>query len=183
MSRRLIGLIDGDLPDHRLTRRDGAAVFVPDSEGPVLEVGVRVERRFLGRTEIARFQTVTPAPGWGPGRLTVRHTGRLSREGVDVRVEEGSEAAEGLADTLRDDPELAASAVRLDFTRFDIDLDGESCRVTVELMGGSLVSIALPPIRSYVRLHDDQREALLASLQAVARVVAAAGPARDGPGW
>lgn len=167
---RLIGLIAADLPGHRLTREDGTAIFVPDGDGPVLEVSVRVDKRFLGRTEVARFRMRVPAAGLGPARLTVRHRGRLRREGVDVVVAVGTTEAVALAEALSSDPEFAAAALALDFTRFDIDLDGENCIVTIELIGGSLVSIAFPPIRSYVRLHEDQREALMASLGALERL-------------
>lgn len=168
---RLIGLIAADLPGHRLTReKDGTAIFVPDGGGPTLEVGVRVEKRFLGRTEVARFRTVIPARSSGKGRLSVTQTGRFRRQGIALQVAEGTESTARFAGTLRVDPEFAESATRLDFTRFDIDLDGENCIATIELMGGSLVSIAFPPIRSYVRLHEDQREALMASLVALERI-------------
>lgn len=171
MGGRLIGLIAADLPGHRLVGDvDGGAVFVPDGGGPVLEVGVRVEKRFLGRTEVARFRTRGPATGSAPARLTIRHSGRLRREGVTVVVEEGSPDAVELADAVSSDLEFAAAALALDFTRFDVELDGEVCVATVELMGGSLVSIAFPPIRSYVRLHVDQREALIGSLSALQRL-------------
>ncbi|MGH8945700.1 MAG: DUF3156 family protein [Acidimicrobiia bacterium] len=170
MSERLIGLIAADLPGHRLSRKaDGAAVFEPEAEGPVLEVTVRVEKRFLGRTEIARFRSVVPARAWGRARLSLHHTGRLKRQGIGVRVDQGSEAAR-LAEALRSDPQFAESAADLDFTRFDLESDGENCEATIELMGASLVSIAFPPIRSYVRLHDDQREALVGCLAALQRL-------------
>jgi hypothetical protein len=41
----------------------------------------------------------------------------------------------------------------------------------VELMGASHVAIALPPMRSYVRLYDDQREALLSTLAELGRAL------------
>lgn len=171
VSGRLIGLIAADLPDHRLVRdTDRGALLVPDGGGPVIELSVRVEKRFLGRTEVARFRMRVPAPGLGPARLTVRHRGRLRREGVDVVVAAGTTEAVALAEALSSDPEFAVAALALDFTRFDVKLDGEVCVATVELMGASLVSIAFPPIRSYVRLHEDQREALIGSLTALGRL-------------
>ena len=172
-SGRLVRLVAADFPDHRLVRGpEGAITFVPEKGiGPVLTMGGRVRKRFLGRTEIAQFQTVTDVRRWGHARLRVHHTGRLKRQGIDVRVEEGSEEATKLASTLSSDAEFGDSASLLDFTRFDIDLDGERCVATVEVMGASFVSIAFPPIRSYVRLHDDQREALVGCLSALERLV------------
>lgn len=169
---RLIGLVDFDLPDHRLVLdSDCAATFVPVQGGPSLKVRPRVERRFLGRTEIAQFQTATPVHRWGPAHLRVHHTGGLRRQGPEVRAEKGSEEATRLAGDLSSDADFAMAALSLDFTRFDIDLDGERCVATVELMGATLVSIAFPPIRSYVRLHRDQKDALVGSLTALGRVV------------
>jgi hypothetical protein len=153
-------------------RSEGTAEFVPEEGGPVLEVSERVERRFLGRTVIARFRTVVPARDWGPGRASVIHTGRLRRQGIEVRDEYGSDEAAELVETLGNDAEFVRSATQLDFTRFELSLDGEVCIADVELMGASLVAIAFPPIRSYVRLHRDQREALIGTLTALERVTA-----------
>lgn len=170
---RLLGLIAADLPDHRrLLVEEGLTGFAPvTGGGPVLVVGARVKRRFLGRTEIAQFQTLTGAQRWEPARLRVGQTGRLQRRGARVEVVEGSDRAAQLAAALTSDPGFSAAVVALDFTRFDIDLDGERCATIVELIGASLVSIALPPIRSYVRLHPDQREALIGSLESLQRLI------------
>lgn len=91
---------------------------------------------------------------------------------IGVEIEAGAEMIATLAATLSSDPGFVESVRALDFTRFNIDLDGETCSATVEVMGASLVSIAFPPIRSYVRLHDDQREALLAGLTSLFRLTA-----------
>ena len=48
--------------------------------------------------------------------------------------------------------------------------DGETLTATVELMGASYVSIAFPPMRSYIRLYPDQREALVATFGELERV-------------
>ncbi len=170
---RLLDLIAGDLPGHRRVHlKNGLVRFVPESGvGPVLVVGARVKRRFLGRTETAQFQMAAEARRWAPAMLEVHHTGRFKRQGARVEVVEGSEEAALLAAALTFDPGFAAAASTLDFTRFDVGLDGERCLATVELMGASFVSIALPPIRSYVRLHLDQRDALIGCLSAVERLV------------
>lgn len=168
-----MGLLAADLPDHRMVPgREGTVRFVPEDGGPVLEVSQRVERRFLGRTLIARFHTTFPAPRWGSGRLRVEHTGRLKRDGMSVGVVEGPEKMEALARRLTSDPAFSTAVLALDFTRFDLSLDGVQCAAEVELMGASLVAIAFPPIRSYVHLHPDQREALIGSLTALRRLTA-----------
>lgn len=126
----------------------------------------------MGRTEIARFQTMITVRQWGQeARLRVHHTGRLRRGNPGVTVEHGSGEAVGLAAALMSDAEFVAAVSSLDFTRFDLELEGDSCVTTVELMGATFVSIAFPPIRSYIRLHGDQRDALIASLVALERVV------------
>lgn len=165
----LIELVDADLPGHRLTnRRQGTAAFVPKSGGPILEVSERVERRFLGRTRIARFEATFPAKGRRDTRLQVRHTGRIRTTGVAVV---GGEDDFLLGNALESDHPFVAAVTALDFTLYQIEVREAICRASVELMGASLVSIAFPPIRSYVRLHPDQRDALIAGFEALGRVV------------
>jgi hypothetical protein len=169
---RLLALVTGDLRGYRLDRIEaGTALFHPVDGGPVLEVTERVEKRFLGHFETARFEMRVPAPGLGEARLQARHTGRIKREGVTVDVVAGDSAAVDLARALESDAAFTASILPLDFTRFDVELSAGQCVATVELMGASFVSLALPPMRSYVRLHPDQRQALVASLSALANVI------------
>jgi hypothetical protein len=169
---RLLALVTGDLRGYRLDRIEaGTAFFHPVDGGPVLEVTERVEKRFLGHFETARFEMRAPAPGLGEARLQARHTGRIKREGVTVLVVAGDSAAVDLARALESDAAFTAAILPLDFTRFDVELSASQCVATVELMGASFVSLALPPMRSYVRLHSDQRLALVASLSALANVI------------
>lgn len=165
---RLLRLLDADLPGHRL-RREGDRVgrFEPTNGGPSLTVVERVERRFLGRNEIAQFKVTVPTEGTQPAHLRVVHKGRLRREGIAVEVREGRPQEASLAETIESDPGFAQAALPLDFTRFDLIREGKQWKVTVELMGASHVSMALPPIRSYVRLYPEQREALLGTLEAL----------------
>lgn len=171
-SGRLLALVAADLPDHSpVGNTNGLTVFVA-VDGIELVVGSRVKRRFLGRTETAVFQASTPAPSRGPALLQVRQTGALRRRAVEPRVVTGEADAVRVAAALAGDKSFQSAATRLDFTRFDIELDEDACTATIELMGASMVAIALPPIRSYVRLHADQRDALLDSLRALRGVVA-----------
>jgi hypothetical protein len=160
-------LVAGDLPGHQFESvEDGVARFAPIGGGPALVVGTKVEKRFLGRTEVAVFRTRIPDSSWSPVKLEVRHTGRRTRTGVEVRGGDG-----GLASSLETDERFAAAAMPLDFKEFDIVSDGEILTASVELMGASYVAIAFPPMRSYVRLYPDQREALVATFAELARVV------------
>lgn len=156
------------MPGHRLELEGpGDGRFVPLQDGLVIEVTERVDRRFLGHTEIAQFRIVSAAADTGNARLSIRHTGKLSRQGVEVEVSSGDESTRRLAKGLGEDDAFTSSAMNLDFTRFEVVRDGRRWSSTVELMGASYVSLALPPMRSYVRLHADQRQALVETLTAL----------------
>lgn len=166
----LIGLLEGDLIGYRLDRRSGrSASFVPESgHGPAIDVIERVERRFLGRTLVARFGTTFPAPDWGDETLLIRQAGSFRRSGISVRSDlDGSP----LAGVLESDATFLAAASALDFKYYEMEIRDWTCRVTAELLGASLVAIALPPIRSYVRLYPDQRQALVGSFEALRALV------------
>lgn len=171
-SSRLAGLIEGELPGYRREKGDDGRVrFAPVADGPVLELASRVEKRFLGRTEVAVFRTgidVSPAES---SIVALKHTGGLKRTGVTAVLVEGGESGERVAAALATDPSLAECLMPLDFTRFDVFCNPAGCRAEVELMGASHVAIALPPIRSYIHLYPDQREAMTRGLMEVGRVV------------
>lgn len=165
---RLLRLLAFDMPDHRLDQESpGRGLFVPTSGGPTIEVVERVDRRFLGHTEIAQFRLVLPASRAASARLVLRHTGRLRRKGVAVEVAAGDQSTRALATVIGADQAFIKPVMALDFTRFDVARSDGEWLVTVELMGASFVSLALPPMRSYVRLHGDQRRALVDGLTAL----------------
>ena len=145
--------------------------FVPVGEGPVFELASRVERRFLGRTEIAVFRADIDLSSPEESTVALRHTGGLKRTGVTAVLVEGDESGQRVAAALASDRRLAEALMPLDFTRFEVICGPAGCRAEVELMGASHVAIALPPIRSYVHLYPDQREAMTRGLEAVRRVV------------
>jgi hypothetical protein len=156
------------MPGHRLELEGpGDGRFVPLQDGPVIEVTERVDRRFLGHTEIAQFRIVSAAADTGNARLSIRHTGKLRRQGVGVEVSIGDESTRLLAKSIGDDHAFTSAAMNLDFTRFELARVDRQWSSTVELMGASYVSLALPPMRSYVRLHADQRQALVETLTAL----------------
>jgi hypothetical protein len=150
---------------------DGALVVTPPAPAPGFAVDRRVERRFLGRTEIAQFRMRTESPVTESCHLWVRHTGGRRRIGLEASVREGGPTAGLMAERITADDRLAQAALPLDFTRFDIRCDGSVWDTTVELMGATLVSIALPPVRSYVRLYPDQRDALSGTLAELTRIL------------
>jgi len=169
-----VGLIEGDLPGYERESGEGNRVlFVPSGDGPVFDVVSRVERRFLGRTEIAVFRVDLPVSFPDEGIIEMRHTGRLKRQDVTAAPLTGGEAVERVGGALTSDRRVTSALQPLDFTRFEISLGPNGCRVDLELMGASHVAIALPPIRSYVHLHRDQREAMISGIGEVARVIRA----------
>lgn len=171
-SARLSGLVEGDLSGYqRQPGTEGRVRFVPPGEGPVLEVASRVEKRFLGRTEIAVFEVNLDVSLPDESIIDIRHTGGLKRTGVTAVMKEGGAPGRRLAASLAADRRLGDALLPLDFTTFRVFSGPGGCRCEVELMGASHVAIALPPIRSYVHLYPDQREAMTAGIEEVRRVV------------
>jgi hypothetical protein len=134
-------------------------------------VASRIEKRFLGRTEIAVFRADIEVSLPEESIIALSHTGGLKRTGVTAVAVEGGESGQHVAAALASDHSLAEALMPLDFTRFEVICGPAGCRVEVELMGASHVAIALPPIRSYVHLYPDQREAMTRGLEEVRRVV------------
>lgn len=173
-STRLVGLLEGDLPGHRReTGEDGRARFVPAQGGPTLVVASRIDKRFLGRTEIAVFETDLSVSLPERATIELKHIGGLKRSGVSAHLVEGGAGGQRVAEKLASDGELSRSLRPLDFTKFEVRGDPTGCVARIELMGASHVAIALPPIRSYVRLYPDQREAMTRGLEEVGRVLRA----------
>jgi hypothetical protein len=171
-SARLAGLVGSEMSGFRReTGEDGRVRFVPVGDGPVLELASRVEKRFLGRTEIAVFRVPIDLDLPEETTVAVRHTGGLKRTGVTAVLVQGGEPGERVASALAADAGLAKALLPLDFTRFEIFCEPAGCRVEVELMGATHVAIALPPIRSYIHLYPDQLEAMIRGLEEVRRVV------------
>lgn len=167
----LIDLVAGDLSSYRRKDLGGGRVrFVSTASRRSFEVGQREERRFLGRTTIATFHATHPGSDT-QGAIELRHTGRHNRTGVEARVSNGDSATHDLAARIESDEGLVKAILPLDFTRFELRSDESEWRSTVELMGATLVGIALPPIRSYVRLYPDQLEALTGTFAALDRVI------------
>jgi hypothetical protein len=171
----LVTLLEGDLPEHRReTGDDGRIRFTSAEGGPVLVVTSRIEKRFLGRTEIAVFEVDLGVALPEQSIIELRHTGGLKRSGVTADVVEGGDAARRVAEALATDPILSEALLPLDFTRFEVRGDPDGSRAWVELVGASHVAIALPPIRSYIHLYPDQREAMVRGIEEVRRALGSA---------
>lgn len=171
-SSRLAGLVEAELSGYRREAGDeGRVQFVPVADGPVFELASRIEKRFLGRTEIAVFRAGIDVSPPEESVVALRHTGGLKRTGVTAVVVEGGESAERIASALATDRSLTEALMPLDFTRFEVIGGPAGSRAEVELMGATHVAIALPPIRSYIHLYPDQRDAMTRGLEAVRRVV------------
>ena len=177
---RLLGLVASDMPGHTLQHVGAEARLVAADGGAAIVVSEKVERRFLGRTEVARFHVSAAAPPGGPGLVRVRHTGRVRRQGIEAVMVKGDQVESRLASALGSDTRFGAALLPLDFTVFEVTRSEGRWLGTVELMGASYVSIALPPMRSYVRLHRDQAEALVGALSALSAVLGDHGVTADG---
>lgn len=174
-SSRLVALLEGDLPGHRReTGDDGQIRFVSAEDGPVIEVSSRIEKRFLGRTEIAVFEMDLGVALPEESIIELRHTGGFKRSGVTAVAVEGGEEAGLVAAALASDVAVSEALLPLDFTRFEVHRDPVGSRARVELVGASQVAIALPPIRSYIHLYPDQLEAMVKGIEEVRRVLGSA---------
>jgi len=171
-SSRLAGLIEGDLSGyHRETGDDRQVRFIPVGDGSVFELLSRIEKRFLGRTEIAVFRADIDVSVPEESIIALSHTGGLKRTGVTAAAVDGGASGRRVAAALASDHSLTEALMPLDFTRFEVICGPTGCRVEVELMGASHVAIAVPPIRSYVHLYPDQQEALERGFEEARRVV------------
>jgi hypothetical protein len=107
-------------------------------------------------------------------RLVFHHTGQVRRTGLTAVVRpvgrrrrwsgETPPPVAAMRDRLLADGELERVSLPLDFTHFEVAVVDGAWRATLELMGASHIRTTLPPSSRYVRLHPDQRDALLATV-------------------
>lgn len=178
----LLSLLSSDLPGHNL-ERDAVAQgrFVPKSRGlPGFEARERVITHFLGHVTVTVFTHRPPGTDPGRGRASLRTSGTIRRTGLDPKVIDGNGDAESIATFLCDDPAFRESALDLDFKRFELIGDRDGWTAEIELVGASQVVTAIPPIRRYIRLYPDQRDALLGVFRSMDMVLGRTGgsPAR-----
>ena len=149
-----------------MVRSSGTTAVVTPPTGPAFAVAVRSERRRLIELRTITIQVRGPATDIRDATVRFHHRGQVRRTGLAPRLRgRESFAARPVLDRLLADGELEAASLALDFTRFELrPRDGVWC-VTLELMGGSHVRTRLPPSSHYVRLTEDQLDALLATVR------------------
>lgn len=143
--------------------------------GLSFEVHERVEPLFLSHTVLCEF--VLPLPdgkaGKGSGRIEIRHTGAIKRQGITCVVKQGGLAAlAALAERIQHDAALNAAILPLDFRRCVLTRDEQGWHVLIEHFGASEVVNRLPAMRRYIRLTAEQRQCLLESFTAFRRLLA-----------
>lgn len=143
--------------------------------GRPLSIVVGTRGRMLLRITETTF--VIPGPAWAEGtdvEVAVSHAGAVRRTGLRIRPVAGGEAAADLAQRLQADPALVAAAEPLDSTSFRVRVVDGQLEAAIVLMGASMTRMRVPPTATYVKLHDDQRAALLATAAALDALWAAA---------
>lgn len=157
------------LSDLDADRTHRVAVNRTDVEVEGLSLGVVVATRGRMLLRITDTTFVVPGPPWEPPDLVidVGHRGAVRRAGVRVRAVAGGDRAAELADHLSSDTTLAAAVLPLDSTSLRISVVDGHLQAAITLMGASMTRMRVPPTATYVRLHDDQRIALLATARAL----------------
>lgn len=174
----LLALVEVDLRPCRLERRDDRAALVTAPDGTAFDLTVQIDRRkLMALQEITAHVTGPVVAGEGAASLILHHTGQVRRTGLAARLRgDADDEVMALRDRLVGDPDLQAACLPLDVTRFRVvPIDGR-WQAQLRLMGGSHVRTRIPPGGSYVRLAADQRDALLATVRALHRVLPAIAP-------
>ncbi len=172
----LIAHVTADLTGCEVERAaPGTAVVTPRAGTPPFRLTVRSERRRLLHLQTLLVHVDGPSsPAGQPAKLVFHHTGQVRRTGLAASVRPAGRGRRWSGEvppevvTVRDrllaDGALEAASLTLDFTSFEVAVVDGAWRVTLELMGASHVRTTLPPSARYVRLHPDQRDALLATV-------------------
>jgi hypothetical protein len=177
----LIAHVAADLTGCEVARgAPGTAVVTPRDGIPPFRLTVRSERRRLLHLQTLLVHIDGPRgdpPVEGTAacaRLVFHHTGQVRRTGLTAAVRpvgrrrrwsgDVPPAVAAIRDRLLADGELERVSLPLDFTHFEVAVVDGAWRAALELMGASHVRTTLPPSSRYVRLHPDQRDALLATV-------------------
>jgi hypothetical protein len=175
----LIAHVAADLTGCEVVRVAPAAAVVTPADGtPSFRLAVRSERRRLLHLQTLLVHVDGPrVEATPPARLVLHHTGQLRRTGLAATVRpagrgrrwpgEVPPSVAEVRDRLLADGELEAVSLPLDFTSFELAVVDGVWRASLELMGASHVRTTLPPSARYVRLHPDQRGALLATVAVI----------------
>ncbi|KWF30206.1 DUF3156 family protein [Burkholderia pseudomultivorans] len=150
------------LADLRAVRdADGATARLPN--GVRVGVAEQVDRQFLMHTVSVKVTATARGPA-ASGHARVRQTGWLRRSGVQAVAAPGCDPAfERTAAALLADPPLADALRPLHLTDCAIDARDGRWTLAVVPFGGSEVVNRMPSFRRYVRLIDEQADALSAA--------------------
>ncbi|NNA88354.1 DUF3156 family protein [Pseudomonas gessardii] len=137
-----------------------------------LEIRERTESQLLMHLVMTEFSLCLPASTEGAARFALHHGGAIRRTGIRCRQRSGEGALLGaLQARLQQDSALQAALMPLDFKCLHIELHARQWHIRLEHMGGSEVVNRLPAFRRYIALSREQRDALLAALAGLQRVV------------
>ncbi|MDR8727134.1 DUF3156 family protein [Burkholderia pseudomultivorans] len=150
------------LADLRAVRdADGATARLPN--GVCVRVAEQVDRQFLMHTVSVKVTATARGPA-ASGHARVRQTGWLRRSGVQAVAAPGCDPAfERTVAALLADPPLADALRPLHLTDCAIDARDGRWTLAVVPFGGSEVVNRMPSFRRYVRLIDEQADALSAA--------------------
>ncbi|KWF04021.1 DUF3156 family protein [Burkholderia pseudomultivorans] len=150
------------LADLRAVRdADGAGARLPN--GVRVSVAEQVDRQFLMHTVSVKLTTAAHGPA-AAGHARVRQTGWLRRTGVQAVAAPGCDPAfERTAATLLADAALADALRPLHLADCAIDACDGRWTLAIVPFGGSEVVNRMPSFRRYVRLIDEQADALAAA--------------------
>ncbi|AIG01927.1 hypothetical protein HZ99_07020 [Pseudomonas fluorescens] len=137
-----------------------------------LEIRERTESQLLMHLVMTEFSLRLPASTEGAARFELHHGGAVRRTAIHCRQRAGEGALLGqLQVRLQQDRALHAALMPLDFKRLHIELLDHQWHVCLEHMGGSEVVNRMPAFRRYIALSRDQRDALLAALVGLQRIL------------
>ncbi|MBF5010021.1 DUF3156 family protein [Burkholderia pseudomultivorans] len=150
------------LADLRAVRdADGAGARLPN--GVRVSVAEQVDRQFLMHTVSVKLTTTAHGPA-AAGHARVRQTGWLRRTGVQAVVAPGCDPAfERTVAALLADAALADALRPLHLADCAIDACDGRWTLAIVPFGGSEVVNRMPSFRRYVRLIDEQADALSAA--------------------
>lgn len=156
---------------HRL-EESSAEVMTP--AGARLRMHECLETHFLMHIVTAEFACDLPGAASGAARIAIMHRGALRRSGIEYRVAEPADReTRVLASRLAADAALAEALLPLDFTRCTLEPHAGHWQLRLTHFAACEVVGRLPGLRRYVRLASPQRAALLGSVEALRRVLAA----------
>lgn len=129
------------------------------------------QRLFMAHIERCEFAIAGGPPLPASGRIEALQPGWFRRQPAVFRARRG-DALAPLARYLNGFQSLRQTLSELDYRRFQLIVNEEGWRCTLEPWGASLVVCRLPPLRRYIRLETHQRMLLLSALSMIAAAIA-----------